>query len=448
MKTYESLLLMVLNIASAAPVSPFASLIVPWPAIYRRASLAAFPGQTPAQDSPGKITVDVNSVLVPVVVRDLKGRAVGNLKKEDFRVVVKGKPQVITGFSIEQRAETRSVGESNAVKPDSPNIVNPRAKAPERIIVYLFDDMHVSFADLPRIQNAATKILAGSLTDSDLAAVMSISGTNSGLTKDPAKLLEAVKKLRVQVMYRHDQNSCPSIDYYQADLIENKNNEQALDLAMADYVTCAHLVGATRRMIEGMVRSAAAQTLAIGDTDVQVTLSMLKKLVQIMGTLPGQRTLFLISSGFPSYSSQAMAAKSEILDLAARSNVTVSALDARGLYTSEMDASNRGGSSARDLQTGQHSEYLRTAMNLNEDIMAELANGTGGTYFHNSNDLEGGFRTVTEVPDCVYLLEFSPGNQKPDGKYHPLKVIVDKENMKVQARQGYVALKRPEDKNK
>jgi hypothetical protein len=78
----------------------------------------------------------------------------------------------------------------------------------------------------------------------------------------------------------------------------------------------------------------------------------------------------------------------EIFDLAARLDVTVSALDARGLYTTETNASQRGGSSARDLMAGEHSEYQRSSMSLNEAIMTEFANGTGGTYFHNSNDLE------------------------------------------------------------
>ena len=132
-----------------------------------------------------------------------------------------------------------------------------------------------------------------------------------------------------------------------------------------------------------------------------------------------------------------MAAKSEIFELAARSDVIVSALDARGLYTSEMDASQRAGSSMLDLVTGQHSQYQRTAMSLNENIMAELANGTRGSFFHNSNDLERGFRTLAEPPEYMYLLEFSPGNQKPDGKYHPLKV---------QARAGYFAQKPPKSR--
>jgi hypothetical protein len=43
----------------------------------------------------------VNLISVPVVIRDSKGRAIGNLRQEDFQVFDKGKLQVITKFSIE-----------------------------------------------------------------------------------------------------------------------------------------------------------------------------------------------------------------------------------------------------------------------------------------------------------------------------------------------------------
>ena len=71
--------------------------------------------------------------------------------------------------------------------------------------------------------------------------------------------------------------------------------------------------------------------------------------------------------------------------------------------------------------------------------MAELADGTGGTYFHNSNDLQGGFQALTVAPEYVYLLELSPENLKADGAYHHLKVKVDRNGVKLQARRGYYA---------
>ena len=107
--------------------------------------------------------------------------------------------------------------------------------------------------------------------------------------------------------------------------------------------------------------------------------------------------------------------KSELLDLAARANVTISALDARGLYTTNLDASERGGDSALDLMTGRSLEYHSDSMNVAEHVMAEFANRSGGKFFHNSNDLEGGFKELTQAAEYVYLLQMSLQGIKADG---------------------------------
>jgi hypothetical protein len=49
----------------------------------------------PTQNGTYTFKSNVNEVLVPVVVRDKRGRVVGGLKKENFQVFDNGKPQVI-----------------------------------------------------------------------------------------------------------------------------------------------------------------------------------------------------------------------------------------------------------------------------------------------------------------------------------------------------------------
>jgi VWFA-related protein len=93
------------------------------------------------------------------------------------------------------------------------------------------------------------------------------------------------------------------------------------------------------------------------------------------------------------------------------------------------------------------SQLHASSMTLNEDVVAELADGTGGTFFDNSNDLKGGFHALTTVPGYVYLLELSLQNVKQDGSYHTLNVKVDQDELKLKARLGYFASKQSKPEN-
>ncbi len=406
------------------------------------------PAEPAPQGSGVPIKVEVNAVLVPVVVRDGRGDAVGSLQKEDFEVFDQGKLQVISGFTIEKRgageiaAKPAAPADPRVPVPDAAPPATPApASAPKRFIVFLFDDLHLDFGDLAQVQAAAKRMLAGSLGDSDMADVVSFSGTNSGMTRDRAKLQEAIMQLKVRNLYRHVGRPCPNVDYYLADLIANRHDDPAFESAVQDTMTCANLKPQERNMAEGMVRSAVSQALAVGDQDTRVTLLFIRELAHRMEALPGDRMVILVSPGFLANSAEAQTLKSRIMDVAAQSKVTVSALDARGLYTTNLDASQRGEGSAYGLVTAQASQQHSGSMAINENVMAELADGTGGTFFHNSNDLDAGFKRLTEAPEYLYLLEVSPQNVKANGSYHTLKVKVRPGGLKVQARRGYYAPK-------
>jgi VWFA-related protein len=126
--------------------------------------------------------------------------------------------------------------------------------------------------------------------------------------------------------------------------------------------------------------------------------------------------------------------KSEILDIAAHTNTVINTLDARGLYTTNVGAE----VTTRVDEASQRliNQYRHASMDANADVMEELADGTGGTFYHNSNDLEAGFRTLISGPDYTYLLAFSAANTKP-GTHHRLKVNVSEPGLTVQARRGY-----------
>ncbi len=282
-------------------------------------------------------------------------------------------------------------------------------------------------------------MLTNSSAPSDMADVVSFSGVNSALTHDRALLQKSILKLKPRDLYRHIGHQYPDVDYHLADQIINKHSQVAFESAVQDTMTCGHLTGDMRRVAEQMAQSAASQSLTVGDQDARLSLGLVKEIVHRMAVLPGQRTLILVSPGFLSTSADGMSLKSQIMDEAAQSNVTISTLDARGLYTTNLDASQHGENSAYALSTGQSSQNHRESMSINEDVIADLADGTGGTFFHNSNDFEGGFKSLTAAPEFVYLLELSLQDVKPNGTYHHLKVKVDQKDLHIQARRGYFA---------
>ena len=92
------------------------------------------------------LKISVRFVPVTVVLRDPKGNAIGNLKKEGFELFDNGKPQEIKTFSIEKSNSTRVNGAQPATTTES----TKAPSRPDRYVAYLFDDIHISFEDLPQ----------------------------------------------------------------------------------------------------------------------------------------------------------------------------------------------------------------------------------------------------------------------------------------------------------
>src|SRR5947209_9817793 len=123
-----------------------------------------------SHDSTPTFTSKVNLVLVPVVVLDKQGKAVGTLRQEDFRLFDKNKPQTISKFSVEKR------GSSTIQLQEGASTGTPEKPVADRFVAYVFDDVHLQFGDVARVRDAADKHLATSLLPTDRAAIYTTSG--------------------------------------------------------------------------------------------------------------------------------------------------------------------------------------------------------------------------------------------------------------------------------
>jgi VWFA-related protein len=72
----------------------------------------------------------------------------------------------------------------------------------------------------------------------------------------------------------------------------------------------------------------------------------------------------------------------------------------------------------------------------NQQILAALAEGTGGFTIFNTNDLLGGLERMGREQNEFYLLGYVPA-ETPEGSCHTLKVKLNKGGMNVRSRSGY-----------
>lgn len=395
-------------------------------------------GEVASQDVPITFQSKVNLVLVPVVVRDKAGKLVGTLSKEDFLLFDKGKPQIISKFSVEKPG-----GKLIPKVPPMPTLVDRQPGEPttENVIVpdhftaWLFDDIHLSFSDLSLARQAAEKFLAEGLDPSSRAAIYTTSGqTTVNFTDALDQLHNGLLQLQPRPVARTLSQECPDVSYYMADLIVNKNDPMALRAAAQEAMACANL--STMQEAITLAQATAQRTLSSGEQETRVALATLKDVVRRMGAMPGQRVIVMISPGFHRLNEQ-LQDESDILDRAIKANVTINALDARGLYTDMPDISQRTYSTQALIMKQQ---YDRDSAREAADIMAELAGGTGGQFFENSNDLAKGVKDLSSAPEVYYVLGFSPQNLKLDGAYHNLKVAIrEPAGLSAKARRGYYA---------
>jgi VWFA-related protein len=196
-------------------------------------------------------------------------------------------------------------------------------------------------------------------------------------------------------------HECPDLNYYEADLIENKRDPQALAAAADEAKTNCGLGSAD-------VQVAARRVLSIADADTLDVYRGLESVVRHLANMPGQRVMAFVSSGFI-LGEQVQSGIWDVIDRATRSGIVINTIDARGLYTADP----LGDISAppqlppdkkqNDWQ-GIQATYRVQAQLDQGAVLQGVAASTGGTYFHNRNDLDAGIRQALAAPAVSYLL--------------------------------------------
>jgi VWFA-related protein len=435
------------------------SAVLPTPAGMPAAASAATPAAEPMAEMTTRtvqvpLESHVNLVPVRVIVHDSHGNAVGDLREADFEIRQDGKPQVISHFSVETpaslaakvahgtAAEGRLLSASGA--PAAPMTL------PSRFVALVMDDANLNLQDLMRMKLAAIRYMNTAVKPNERVALFTVSGQNQvDFTDDHAKIVDQLKVLISRPIDGYDpatQHDCLVMTYYQADQIQNHQDPEAIAVAQADALQCAAAEGvpaqAQQSVANSMYESAVAQMVRSGEVSTQFTVRRLDEIVRRISAMPGQRSMVFLSPGFitSTYEYDVL----RIVDRAARENVFINTLDARGLYTVDPigDISQPAPLHANSQTAGLSLQFRLTEQRIQSEVLEDLADSTGGFYFRNNNDLDAGLRQTAAEPAVSYLLAFVPADLKNDGKFHTVNIkMLTKEKYTVQARRGFFAPK-------
>jgi VWFA-related protein len=416
--------------------------------------------QSNGSQAPFQLKAESNLVVVRVVVRDANGKPVAGLQKEDFKLLDRGKEQSISQFEV----ETSSSPSPNPATIPTPEKAAPSIKeSPDKFLALYFDTFNTSDQDMIYVREAAERYLAANVHARDRVAIFTSEKMLSDFTNDPQQIHNAVNNLKTSARSMLRVHDCPDLSDYQALQISQQENPEsdAWQMALNEARTLCHIQASngdsgdagdgpltdvkpttTRpqsspdNVLYSIIRSAARNVVLQSELQARANLQGLKRAVDYIARMPGERTVILVSPGFLSESEKYPL--DEVIDRALRSQVIISSLDPRGLalLLRAADASQKwipGNPGTADRLDTQRELVA-------QDVLAEVAQDTGGTFFHNNNDLQGGLGVLAGSP-VDYVLAFAPNDLKDDGKFHSLKVkLAEKhDGYSAQARRGYFA---------
>jgi VWFA-related protein len=425
-------------------------------------------GQSGEQLAPAStpvIKAETRLVLVDTIVTDKHGAYVRDLTAKNFKVWEDDKEQTIKSFSYE-------------ADPASPT------NGQKHYMVLFFDTSTMEPGEQAQARQAAARFIDSNAGPNHYMAVINYGGAvhvSQNFTTDAARLKQVVSGVK----------------------IANTNPNAGAPVEVAS--------------IDGM----AALYSVEGDYGARTLLLSLRSVAKNLSTVPGRKSLVLLTGGFP-WSSEAQSELTAVIAACNKANVAVYPVDVRGLfspvsaappptgaelhepsivhpaglleagidflairrqsdstphlvYVQHSGGGGGGGHGGGGGSTGGHSggttggtggnvgrggnvpppninpmnrprsivPTFPPSATTNQQILYELAQGTGGFVIVNTNDLQGGMEKVSKEQTEYYSLGYTP-EASAEGTCHVLKVKVDRSNTIVRSRSGYCNTK-PQD---
>jgi VWFA-related protein len=374
--------------------------------------------QKPTQQQPDDV-IRVNTELVQtdVMVFDKQGHFVDGLQREQFELSVDGKPQPISFFEQVKAGSSKEQAQLASIK-DKPASEKTTAINDNRgrTIVFFIDDLHLALDSLGRTRKMLSQFIDNEMNENDRVAIASTSGDIGFLQQftDNKSVLRAAAGRLTQHPYKvGDMTDVTTpMTEYMALTIERKDDPGVLDFYIDECLRAAYPLKYKRASCEVQVKSRARLILLQAASVILNTYSALESLMRSSAQMPGRKLVFFISDGFlldtGPRNADPRGKLSQITDAAVRNGVVIYTIDARGLFSGQLDATNN---IPFDRQNRIESAVLREGP-ASQDALNAIAGDTGGRALRNQNYFDRWVSKVLDETSNYYLLAWRPNNEE------------------------------------
>lgn len=401
-----------------------------------------------------------SEILVDVVVRDKHGHPVHGLSQSDFQVFEDKAPQTITSWR-----ELRGDVNADTAEPVAGGIYVQEHKSENsavhlsrqvRLVSLVFDKLSDSGRKLAR--TGALDFLKHDAGPNAYYAVFYV----DRYFKVVQTYTNNMELLRAAVgRATGGTSSSPNTE---AGSLELLAEQTASAVGTAESMSSGGQGGPTVNggaLADEQANAFTDNMLQFSDqlnrTDLgQVSIFSLWAIIKQLERLPGRKSVLYFSEGY-GVPNGLWTQFASLISAANRANVTVYAIDARGLtsgsdtslsqqvlakglaMSAQMTHQRSGGSAVGNFRAGDYE--LDSLRSNGQMVLRELAESTGGELIANTNDLRPNLKQLSEDFNSWYELTYKTANPDYDGRFRAIGVTLPGHSAyTVQARSGYFAL--------
>lgn len=403
------------------------------------------------------VRTNTELVQTAITVLDKKGHFVDGLQRDNFELMVDGKPRSVAFF---ERIASRSARErelamlGNPANGATPSATTASPKIPGRTIVFFIDDLHLSPDSMNRTHMMLKQFLDREMNSKDNVAILTASGQVGFLeqfTNNRAVLDAAMARLipRPYDASGYSTGNATKMTEYMAFTIDaSKSDAKVLNFYIEECMKGASTfrkarsaLAAVRAACETQVKNSARAVLMQAGQITQNTYNSLESAMRSLGRAPGRKLAFFVSDGFLLDAGPRAANVRDKLDhvigAAQRAGVVVYTIHAAGLVNSMfMDP---GGKRPMDSQ-GRLDIASIGELEANQDALSAIASDTGGRALRGTNFFDKWVSAVLDETSNYYVVAWRPENEEEKlSKFRHVKItVVGQPELTVRAPKGYV----------